>query len=268
MGIFAKIKSSFGSKTGKAMSNRPLPVAGGDNEDYTRSLDNREPFPQAHGNPRVEQPPREEPPVQCAWSLWSVSPETGKKFYRGDDFATRDDAHNNALLGSGIPGSPGEYLDLWPSFDGDYTTNIQDLGSSLYGVSEASNAELDTPPSFGLFAPRKGGYRAGHVEELETSGLKRSNAIRKKSSPSKILAKYADEDQSSPRPAARPLSWMLPVHQPMPPCEEHMACVEQPGHFLAADGEVEFIRADSTKPCPIREATMRKATLARLEGRR
>ncbi|KAJ4344841.1 uncharacterized protein N0V89_012585 [Didymosphaeria variabile] len=231
----------------------------------------REVIPRAHGNVRINQPTRKDPPVQRAWSVWSASPKTGKKFYRGDDFVARDHADNETPLRSGVPGAPGEYLDLWPNFDGHHvsdTIGTQEMGMSLDEVSEANNVESDTAPTFGLFAPREGGYRVGHVEELESFELKRSNAVREKTSPSKTHARHANADRSRPEPSARPLSWMMPVGQPLPSFEEVIAHGQQAECFLAADGELEFIRPESGKPCPIRKETMRKAALARLEGRR
>ena len=278
MGLFSKVKSLFSSKTGQK-SSKGARTTGHMSPHHTNIINSASAAPVLesilfeHGNFRTAQPVRPRPDDLTDQYVWSIHPVTGSKFHEvisGDDqsILSRKNRNLDASKYDDIPGPcPNGYMDYWPDFGGDHGACSSDLGSLTDTDSEVKGPESDTSSEMlGLFSPREGEFRTGHVEELENFELKRSNALRERPSASEVVTKFVD---TVPDPTARPFSWMLPDNDPLPSLDEIMAHGQQQSersHLV--DGERGFIRSESPTPCSYRTATMRQVTLARLEGRR
>ncbi|KAF2440870.1 hypothetical protein P171DRAFT_446824 [Karstenula rhodostoma CBS 690.94] len=196
MGFLSKLKSAFGSKSRQTPKQRNVTCPA-----ERMKQENPEHFTHMRSAHTV-------PPVRH----WTQSREVDYlDYWRGCDEID-------------IPTSEhAEYLDYWHDFDGTHIAASDDLDHCTYDISEAGGVPSNTPVGIDLFGPRKRGYQSSHVEELVNFELKRSNALRKKPSPSVVYAEYATVDRSVSEPAARLFSWMLHADEPFPSFEDIMA---------------------------------------------
>lgn len=135
-------------------------------------------------------------------------------------------------------------------------------------LNETENRDFEVPVGVGYFAPRKGRYRAGFVEELEKTEVRRSNALREKPSATELRKKYDFTGNEIPQSATRPFSWVSPDDEPVASFEQIEEQEQRDQQQVSQKKHAQGTRPSSIVPGQRRVQTMRKATLARLEGYR
>jgi hypothetical protein len=253
MGCVSTLKALFTSKKGQKNINKHTRVAEQMVRDYQSDFNPTNFPPVSHAHPyyyskvQVGQPVSELPPVHDALN------DHGSTSSRPEATV----AHSICSI---------EYMDDWYNFDGAHCSTDEDSGHSADCTSDYDSTDSSTLPARLVFLSyRKGESCPGRIEELETAQLKRSNAPVKEKYTEKVRLKY--ESCPDVGSTLRPLSCNLSTDEPMSSFENVMAYAKDGLLSCASDGEMEVLRSESAL-CPHRRDTMRKVTLARLEGRR
>ncbi|KAK7184836.1 hypothetical protein PSPO01_09147 [Paraphaeosphaeria sporulosa] len=159
MGFVSKIKSAFGSKSHR--EPKQSEVVGPAEEimfpaQLTRVGPAQTALPDRH---------------------WTQSREVDCSDYRGNVHMAQAPYQQESSITESSGHSSG--------FEGVYIAALREMNTCVNDFSQKYSDASDMAVSFGLFAPRELGYRPGHVEELDSFELKRSNALRRKTTASR-----------------------------------------------------------------------------------